>query len=111
MPTPAEALRDLILSSEAGVVDDAVLAIPLQANRQPASVTLARPAGAPCLTWGWRDSPEPIGREARPAAPECFWRFLDLADAPDDAILAFAREWGVLELCEQHGLPASHNPG
>jgi hypothetical protein len=36
-------------------------------------------------------------------------RFIHLADADAKQILAYARKWGVLHICE-HGLPASHNP-
>lgn len=36
-----------------------------------------------------------------------FAEFLKLADSAQDNVLAFARHWGVLELCE-HGQPASH---
>jgi len=35
--------------------------------------------------------------------------FYGLADAPNQRILAFAKEHGVLKICE-HGLPCSHNP-
>jgi hypothetical protein len=34
--------------------------------------------------------------------------FLELADANDQAILEYARKWGVLGLCK-HGLPAAHS--
>jgi hypothetical protein len=37
-------------------------------------------------------------------------KFLQLAEAPAEKILAYARNWGVLEICE-HNLPASHQPG
>jgi hypothetical protein len=36
--------------------------------------------------------------------------FVDLTNASDDDIASFARDWGVLELCD-HGLPRTHNPG
>lgn len=44
----------------------------------------------------------------------CLDGFLKLAGTPDkvvpnDQILAFARQWGVLGICA-HGLPATHNP-
>jgi hypothetical protein len=35
-------------------------------------------------------------------------RFVDLHDATDQEILAYARDWGVLGFCS-HDLPASHN--
>lgn len=34
--------------------------------------------------------------------------FMNLADAPAETVLAFARKWGVLEIC-LHGLPCTHN--
>lgn len=34
-------------------------------------------------------------------------KFAALAEAPDVSILAYARRWGVLEICE-HGVPATH---
>jgi len=37
-------------------------------------------------------------------------KFLQLAEAPAEKILAYARKWGVLEICE-HNLPTSHQPG
>jgi hypothetical protein len=36
-------------------------------------------------------------------------RFINLADAPPERILQFAREWGVLNLCG-HRLPYTHRP-
>jgi len=36
--------------------------------------------------------------------------FALLADQSDDRILHFAGDWGVLNICGQHGLPASHFP-
>jgi hypothetical protein len=36
--------------------------------------------------------------------------FIALSDSSGDAILGFARRWGVLCLCS-HGLPITHNPG
>lgn len=41
--------------------------------------------------------------------PQMLERFVSLADASPASILEFARQWGVLEICE-HGLPRSHNP-
>jgi hypothetical protein len=38
---------------------------------------------------------------------EVFGGFLDLANADDQDILNYARQWGVLGLC-QHGLPIAH---
>lgn len=36
--------------------------------------------------------------------------FVGLAEASDKAILDYARKWGVLELCRDHGLPRVHKP-
>ena len=45
--------------------------------------------------------------------PDFLMRFAALARVPDDqlgvAVLAFARQWGVLRLCA-HGLPSTHRP-
>lgn len=55
---------------------------------------------------GWKYG----GEHGRPDG-DFFDRFLRLADASDQEILAYAEEWGVLEICE-HGWPASHRrPG
>ena len=45
----------------------------------------------------------------RKAAPDLLERFCRIAEAPDTnaAVVAFARRWGVLGLCE-HGLPYGH---
>jgi hypothetical protein len=37
-------------------------------------------------------------------------RFIELSDSSGEAILQYARRWGVLCLCS-HGLPMTHNPG
>ncbi len=34
--------------------------------------------------------------------------FVQLFDKPDEAILAYSRRWGVLGICEEHGLPIDH---
>jgi hypothetical protein len=36
-------------------------------------------------------------------------KFITLSTASDEAILAYAKKWGVLGLCEEHGLPYTHN--
>ena len=36
--------------------------------------------------------------------------FVELADGDPKDVLKFARNHGVLMICEEHGLPASHNP-
>lgn len=44
------------------------------------------------------------------AEPGLLDGFLRLETAADDAILAYARRWGPLWLCEAHDLPYRHNP-
>jgi len=34
--------------------------------------------------------------------------FLALPDVPDERVLEFARKWGVLEICKEHGWPVEH---
>jgi len=43
---------------------------------------------------------------AKPANARLLWDFVQLAEANDKAILAYARQWGVLALC-RHRMPAS----
>lgn len=43
------------------------------------------------------------------ASGELLDRFLALDTADKGAMTAFVNEWGPLELCEQHGLPTTHN--
>ena len=51
-------------------------------------------------TWTYRD-----------ASPEMLLQFIALADAPPEAIKAFAKRWGVLALCRRHWLPCCHSSG
>lgn len=44
----------------------------------------------------------------RDPAPGMLAEFVRLSDAPAQAILDYARRWGVLFICK-HGVPASHN--
>jgi hypothetical protein len=57
------------------------------------------------LVWSWGAVPP---HWTRPG-PRMLERFLNLFDASPERVLAFARTWGVLGICE-HGLPSSHNP-
>jgi len=64
------------------------------------------------LTWSWvapwawsEDGPKVRYRHPKPGM---LADFLRLEDARDDKILAYARRWGVLGICD-HGLPCSHN--
>lgn len=62
------------------------------------------------LTWRWGDTPEEDPDRPPSKSPTLLMEFTRLSDpkSGDEAILAFARKWGVLELCG-HGLPCSHN--
>ena len=66
------------------------------------------------LTWSWVPPWVPQGDEKRvtyrQAKPGMLADFIRLHDANDETILAYARKWGMLGLCE-HGLPCSHNQG
>src|SRR5579872_3295266 len=44
----------------------------------------------------------------RGPGPGLLERFVALADAPADEIVRYARQWGVLAICE-HGVPACHS--
>lgn len=60
------------------------------------------------LIWRWDNMVE-----RNPLRPEAHGfgllsEFVNLAEAPVETILAFARKWGVLEIC-LHGLPCTHN--
>jgi hypothetical protein len=56
-------------------------------------------AGIPPVTYAYTK---------RAPGPGLLEQFVALGDATDDAILAYARQWGVLVICA-HGLPASHS--
>lgn len=57
----------------------------------------------------WRSGPGTKWTRPREGLLE---RFVDLAitENPDKAVAAYAKRWGVLEICE-HGLPRTHKPG
>lgn len=57
-----------------------------------------------CLTWQ-----QPGGRLVT-SSTMMLDEFVLLTDADDRDILRFARRWGVLAICAQHGLPSSHLP-
>lgn len=64
------------------------------------------PPGPPRLGWTrildeGHDTPPPTS---------VLWRFLELARASDEEIIAFAQEWGPLGIC-MHGLPYFHDAG
>jgi hypothetical protein len=62
------------------------------------------------LLWRWPDPRKPNEYIRVRPAPGMLQAFLDLADASPDAILSYALRWGVLVICDKHGLPASHVP-
>lgn len=37
--------------------------------------------------------------------------FIGLADGPNTRVLAFAKRWGPLQICAEHGIPLSHAEG
>ena len=45
------------------------------------------------------------------ASPALLIEFLALSDVPDERVLEFARKWGVLEICKEHGWPTEHAIG
>lgn len=57
--------------------------------------------GPPRLEW------RPEYRDEVKRLTNCLPRFIKLAEASDDAITAFAKEWGPLGICE-HGMPGMH---
>ena len=88
--------------------DNGIIDRPYQGriNRVPAVIDV----GKGVLTWRWGETPEEDPDRPPSKAPTLLMEFTRLADpkAGDDAILAFAKKWGVLELCF-HGLPCTHN--
>lgn len=66
------------------------------------------------LTWPWVPPWVAQGDERRvtyrQAKPGMLADFIRLHGTDDETILAYARKWGVLGLCE-HSLPCSHNQG
>ena len=54
----------------------------------------------------WEVAPNQL-RYASPPR-NLLWDFIKLSDASPERIRAFARNWGVLELCDTHSLPADH---
>lgn len=62
------------------------------------------------LVWDWCRPNSKPGTEAKrvQANPGLLKEFMTLRDAKVSKVLQFARDWGLLFLCE-HGLPAWHN--
>ncbi len=89
------------LLSEAGAFDR-----PYQGRQFRVPAVIGNDSGL--LIWRWDNA-----SERNPLRPEAHGfgllsEFMNLADAPVESILAFARKWGVLEICE-HMLPCTHN--
>lgn len=58
----------------------------------------------------WRYSPEGRPLKDVDQPPSLLTDFVKLSTASDEQIRAFAAERGVLWLCKEHGLPATHDP-
>lgn len=89
------------------------VSLPLHASGNPIEVpplTLRIPRqierDGEYIVWSRGDTP----RSERPAIASlrAFQDFLRLEDADDDAVVAFAKLYGPLELCDAHDLPVSH---
>jgi hypothetical protein len=95
---------------QAQLVSDARLPLRIADVQRPAAVRLDGPDEDRRLVWTWGAA---TGREPLKAdldRGDVLWRFIRLATADDAAILAFARQWGVLDLCEEHAFPSGHSP-
>ena len=75
-------------------------------TQRPARVRLVGSPGERFIAWTWKEA-----QFLRPKAMAKLWDFLRLAEASDETIVRFATRWGVLELCEEHRWPATHNTG
>ncbi len=78
---------------------------PLSATRWTVPTTVELDRSSMHLVWHSDGGRE---RWVKPG-PKMLERFIGLRSAPPDRILAYARAWGLLEIC-RHGLPRSHNP-
>lgn len=56
------------------------------------------------LVWSWLKGAHQVH-----SGPGLLDQFVQLSDVSDERILAYARRWGLLILCEQHHLPIGHN--
>jgi hypothetical protein len=96
-----------ILWQRAGLIRDGAMAIDrplsLRALRLPRTVELVNGE----LSYRWQDAQHPFPEERMPDR-DVLQRFLRLWDADESEILHYARDWGVLELCE-HGFPYTHD--
>lgn len=97
----------LVQCELAGVLgEDGNFDRPYQGRQFRAPVILGNDDGF--LLWHWEDkvTSNPLRPEAH--GLDLLIEFMNLADAPVETVLAFARKWGVLEIC-RHGLPCTHN--
>ena len=84
----------------------------------PTWVRLRSQGGEEQLQWGVDkgSASDPIdfnqqqGRQVR-TTRDFLQRFLKLADAPAEDIERFAKQFGVLAICQKHSLPVSHEDG
>jgi hypothetical protein len=90
------------------------LAAPGEAGEWPAWTTPRETAAETQwyrIDWAWAD-PRSEQDEPKPVRGNPWDAFLALGDLPIDDFprraLSFAKRWGVLMLCPEHGLPASH---
>jgi hypothetical protein len=80
-------------------------------SRRPVSVTLIGAEEDQRIIWSWRlHEGKPAERNYVIVESDILWSFMKLKGAPTGEILEFARTRGVLDLCQWHWLPASHNP-
>lgn len=80
---------------------------PLAADQYWAPAVVRLESG--CLfwepTWPWPD----VGSRRITPTVETFIQFLKLAESDNDQlVLRYARRWGVLNLCKNHGEPVTH---
>jgi len=73
-------------------------------------VRLGGPNAESHLLWTWGPVPGSVEVTQDPDRGDALWEFIRLVTLDDEAVLSFARRWGVLELCEAHGLPFAHDP-
>jgi hypothetical protein len=95
---------------QAQLVSDARLPLRIADVQRPAAVRLAGPQTERRLVWTWGEASGGEPLKADLDRGDVLWPFVRLASADDEAILAFATRWGVLDLCEEHALPSAHRP-
>ena len=95
---------------QAQFVSDARLPLRIADVQRPAAVRLAGPRDERRLVWRWDEGSGEEPLKAGLGRGDVLWRFIRLTTADDEAILAFARRRGVLDLCEEHAFPSAHSP-